>query len=353
MSALDSVSSPYVEAIRASGLSIYDLLSKDSPLFIPTKDLEQILDAGLRGFSTAGMPLRTRSKVVKTEVCKVLGYPLPKSFRKCKPHARCPGQNFDTYVQASNNLQIWNEELKPRRRYVLISVGDDGCVNKVKVVTGAMLAKLDTTGTLTQKYQARFTPGERALELVSQADTKHLAPMIGLNESKPNRKPTDDPEYGALQPIRHVFVCLSTLVGISFPNAGHDQERNRGAELHRLVCKSLGYQSYADDGQFPDVMNQLLEVKLQTSPTIDLGLVEPVSTEPLDLDTAPEGTVRHCDVRYAIFGGELDGDQVKLARLVLTTGEDFFTRFPRFEGRVLNKKIQIPLPRGFFGKTKS
>ena len=100
-------------------------------------------------------------------------------------------------------------------------------------------------------------------------------------------------------------------------------------------------------------MNQLLEVKLQTSPTIHLGLVEPVSTEPLDLDGAPEGTVRHCDVRYAIFGGELDGDHVKLTRLVLTTGEDFFTRFPRFEGRVLNKKIQIPLPRGFFGKTKS
>jgi hypothetical protein len=159
--------SGYAEAIRQSGLSIYDLLSKDSPLFIPTKDLERILDVGLRGFPTAGMPLRTRSKVVKSEVCKVLGYPLPKSFRKCKPHARFPGQNFDTYVQASDNLQIWNEELRPRRRYVLIAVGDDGCVNRVKVVTGAMLAKLDTTGTLTQKYQARLVPGTSSHELIS------------------------------------------------------------------------------------------------------------------------------------------------------------------------------------------
>lgn len=133
MSALDSVSSSYVEAIRASGLSIFDLLTKDSPLFVPTRDLEKILDVGLRGFSTAGMPLRTRSKVVKSEVCKVLGYPVPKSFRKCKPHARFPGQNFDMYVQASNNLQIWNEELKPRRRYVLVAVGDNGCVSMVKV----------------------------------------------------------------------------------------------------------------------------------------------------------------------------------------------------------------------------
>lgn len=96
----------YVDAIRASGLTIYDLLPKDSPLLIPSRILEAILDGKLRGFSTAGLALRTRSKVVKAEVCKALGYPVPTSFRKCKPHARFAAQNFDTYVQASNNLQI-------------------------------------------------------------------------------------------------------------------------------------------------------------------------------------------------------------------------------------------------------
>lgn len=338
-----------VQAIRESGLSIFDLLPKDSPLYLPTKELESLLDDGLRGFNTAGMPLRTRSKVVKSEVCKVLGYPVPKSFRKCKPHARFPGQNFDTYVQASDNLQIWNEELKPRRRYVLIAVGENGLVCRVKVVTGAMLAKLDTTGTLTQKYQARFIPGTQATELVSSTDSTHLLPLLGVFS---NREPTDDPERGAVLPIQSVFARLSAIVGSSFANAGHDQERNRGAELHRLVCKALGYASYAEDGQFPDVRNQLLEVKLQTSPTIDLGLVEPSSTEPLNLDKLPEGTVRHCDVRYAIFGALMKDGQVMINSLVLTTGEAFFSRFQRFEGKVLNKKIQIPLPPGFFGETK-
>lgn len=342
----------YVEAIRASGLSIFDLLPKESPLYIPTKELERLLDDGLRRFSTAGMPLRTRSKVVKSEVCRVLGYPVPKSFRKCKPHARFPGQNFDTYVQASDNLQIWNEELKPRRRYVLISVGEDGLVDKVKVVTGAMLAKLDTTGTLTQKYQARFSAATEALELVSSTDTNQLQLLIGSGAGISSSQPTNDPEKGSVLPIRTVFEKLRALVGTSFANAGSDQERNRGAELHRLVCKVLGYQSYADDGQFPDVRHQLLEVKLQTSPTIDLGLVEPSSTEPLDLNNLPEGTVRHCDVRYAILGAVVKDCQVMLTSLVMTSGEDFFSRFPRFEGKVLNKKIQIPLPRGFFGKAK-
>lgn len=339
----------HVQAIRESGLSIFDLLPKDSPLYVPTKELEKLLDAGLHGFNTAGLPLRTRSKVVKSEVCKVLGYPVPKSFRKCKPHARFPGQNFDTYVQASDNLQIWNEELKPQRRYVLIAVNESGLVSRVKVVTGAMLAKLDTTGTLTQKYQARFIPGKQAAELVSNTDSEHLKPLLGTFS---NREPTADPERGAVLPIRSLFERLTSLVGSSFANAGHDQERNRGAELHRQICKALGFASYADDGQFPDVRNQLLEVKLQTSPTIDLGLVEPASTESLDLNDLPEGTVRHCDVRYAIFGASAKDDQVVINSLVLTTGEAFFSRFPRFEGKVLNKKIQIPLPRGFFGKTK-
>jgi hypothetical protein len=352
MSANDGNIAKHVEAILASGLSIFDLLAKDSLLHIPTKELERILDAGLRGFSTAGMPLRTRSKVVKSEVCRILGYPIPKSFRKCKPHARFPGQNFDTYVQASNNLQVWNEELQPRRRYVLVAVGKDGCVTRVKVITGAMLAKLDTTGTLTQKYQARFVPGEIPVELISTMDTEHLMPLIGSAACTPQGKPTDDPVRGLVMPIQSVFHHMKSLVGCSFANAGFDQERNRGAELHRLVCRALGYQSYADDGQFPDVCNQLLEVKLQTSPTIDLGLVEPASKEPLDLNDFPEGTVRHCDVRYAVFGAEHVGDHVKLTRLVLTTGEMFFSRFPRFEGRVLNKKMQIPLPQGFFGKAK-
>ena len=343
----------YVEGIRSSGLTIYDLLDKNSPLYIPTLQLESILDAGLHGFSLAGLPLRTRSKVAKGRVCEILGYPAPKSFKKCKPHARFPGQNFDTYVQAANNLQVWNAELQPRRRYVLIRQDGEGLIQRVKVVTGLALAKLDTTGTLTQKYQARFSAGANATDLFSPVDTSQVTPLLMQGAcSKMEAEPTDAATVGELKPIAEIFRELSPLVGNVFPDAGHDQERNRGAALHRLVCTSLGYQSYADDGQFPDIRHQLLEVKLQTGPTIDLGLVQPVSTEPLDLDGLPEGAVRHCDVRYAIFGACTDGHSVTLKNLVLATGEGFFSRFPQFGGRVLNKKLQIPLPRDFFGKPK-
>jgi len=58
--------------------------------------------------------------------------------------------------------------------------------------------------------------------------------------------------------------------------------------------------------------------------------------------------IRHCDVRYALFYGNVDGAIVTLTHFFLTTGEQFFTRFPQFGGKVLNKKLQIPLPTGFF-----
>ncbi len=90
--------SRYVSALRQSGRSIYDpILVGDPTLWIPTPELQALLDQGLRGISLAGLPLRTRSKVVKERICDVLGYPRPKSFQKVQP--RFPGQMFDTYVQ--------------------------------------------------------------------------------------------------------------------------------------------------------------------------------------------------------------------------------------------------------------
>jgi hypothetical protein len=122
------------QAIASSGLTIYDSIEVGHPeLWIPAPELETLLDQKLRGVCLAGLALRTRSKVVKEHVCRALGYPVPDSFKKTQP--RFPGQNFDTYTQKANNLQVWNEDLAPTRRYVLIRVGEDGSITKVKVVT--------------------------------------------------------------------------------------------------------------------------------------------------------------------------------------------------------------------------
>ena len=348
MSAQPSNPQRFVTAIKVSGLTIYDSITIGDPeLWIPSPELEALLDAGLRGVSLAGLPLRTRSKVVKRRVCESLGYPVPRSFRKTQP--RFPGQLLDTYAQKSNNLQVWNEELAPTRRYAIIRVSAEDVIERVRVVTGATLSALDTTGTLTQKYQARCVPGASKTELVTDTDTDLLRPLTSAAVNlRTSATPVDHPAANELLPIAEVFKRLTPLVDTRFDDSGHDQERNRGASLHRLVCQALGYAGYQDDGQFPDVRHQLLEVKLQTSPTIDLGLVCPDSSDPLDVPQVGGRIIRHRDVRYAIFYATTDGRRVTLTHIFLTTGEAFFTRFPKFGGRVINKKLQIPLPRDFF-----
>ncbi len=118
---------PYAANIRQSGLTIYNPIEIGDPsLWIPTHDLESLHNEGLRGISLAGLPLRTRSKVAKEHVCRVIGYPMPRAFLKTQP--RFLAQRFDTYVQKSNNLQVWNEELSPVRRYVLIRLSPEDAV---------------------------------------------------------------------------------------------------------------------------------------------------------------------------------------------------------------------------------
>lgn len=338
----------YKTAITSSGINIYTPIEVgDVNYWIPTLQLEALLNDGLRGRSLLGLALRTRSKVVKSAVCEALGYPVPSAFEKTQP--RFLGQQLDIYSQKSSNLQIWNEELSPSRRYAIIEVTADDTIGRVKVVNGQELAMLDTTGTITTKYQAGLDIGPLSHELISQQDTAAMLPHVRAGATF-NRatSPIQEPESGALLPVHEVFERLAGLVGQSFADPGMDQERNRGAALHRLVCASLGYDRYEDRGQFPDIRHQLLEVKLQTSRTIDLGLVSPNSVDLVDVSQIGSLHPRHCDTRYAMFFAVTNGVTVTLSHLFVTTGADFFTRFRRFEGRVTNGKIQIPLPRDFF-----
>lgn len=340
--------SVYASNIARSGISIYDPIRiGDLSLWIPTNDLEVLLTASLKGVSLKGLPLRTRSKVIKSKVCEAMGYPVPSSFKKTQP--RFPGQNLDIYTQKSRNLQIWNEEISPSRRYAIIAVDENDVVTTVKVVSGDALAKLDTTGTLTQKYQAGVNLiGNEGAHLLSSHDTLNLQTVTNSNGNIPLLNPADDPDEDSLLPIAEIFSKLHGLIGVTFSDIGSDQERNRGAILHEYVSRALGYTEHRDDGQFPDVRHQLLEVKLQTSPTIDLGLVTPSSEELLDTQELGSVQARHCDVRYAIFGAKLTEGKVAITHFFLVTGEDFFEHFRQFEGKVLNKKLQIPLPTSFF-----
>ena len=167
----------FKKTIQASGYDIYSEIEVGhADLWIPTLQLEILLNNELVGLNLDGLALRTRSKVVKQSVCSALGYPIPKSFKKTQP--RFFGQQLDVYTQKSRNLQIWNEELSPTRRYALIQISEDAIVTRVRVVNGQELATLDTTGTITKKYQAGLVVTDKTHDLISERDTLELLPFV-------------------------------------------------------------------------------------------------------------------------------------------------------------------------------
>lgn len=335
----------YQENIINSGKTIYDTeMVSNMPLFIPLDILETMLNNGLVGLSLAGLPLRTRSKFVKSLICKALGYPVPDAFRKTKPDF--PAQNFDVYTQKSHNVQIWNEAVDPKRRYAFIQVDEANKILKVKVIIGEQFAKLDRTGTLTTKYQAMMPNTDRGI-LFSTIDTFSVQDWCGKEMvDLSNINPTNAPKKGSLLSVKKVYDLLKSLEGVSIPRLDALQERNRGALLHKMICERLGYKIFADTGTYPDILNQLIEIKFQTSPTIDLGLHSPDDNKVIFSSGTKQFFSK--DIRYAIIGGYVQDRSILITRIYMVTGEDFTKHFHLFGGKVQNAKLQIPLPQDFF-----
>lgn len=222
----------FVLAIQASGKSIYDPIAIGTPgLWLPGEVLEALLEQGLRGVSLSGLPLRTRSKVVKAKVCEVLGYPIPKAFKRTRP--KFPGQDFDVFTQKSNNLQVWNEEIALSRRYAIIRISDADVITSVRVVDGQALARLDTTGAITTKYQARVDTGSATHVLTTPLDTEALRPHLGAGPIGAHVNPSDAPRSGELLPLATLFSSLSKLVGESFDDPGHRSGAQPGCGVAR------------------------------------------------------------------------------------------------------------------------
>lgn len=333
------------EEIRTERPSIYDEPATESTgLFYTPHELACILRAELLGRNDlADLAVRTRSKVAKTIVCDALGYNSPAIFRKVNPRLR--HANIDVYSQQSNNLQIWNQEVDSARRYVILILKNDAIVD-IKVIAGADLAQYDTTGTLTSKFQANRIKEGSGSALVSPLDTVEfvyaLSPTSVLHGEI---SPTSPPSRGQVLDIKTAYSRLLPLVGETFSDPGLAQERNRGTVVHRSACMLLGLSHFADNGQFPDILSQALEIKLQLARTVDLGLELPESRTPV---ASTNGVLAVADIRYAIFYGERSGSSFKITELVVVTGQDFFKEFRQFMGNVSNSKLQLRLPSEWF-----
>lgn len=317
----------------------------DSEFFYEPDGLEEILRYELVGRTDlADLPIRTRAKVAKSLVCEALGYRAPSSFPKVAGGPRLPHPAVDVYAQQSSNMQIWNQEVDAERRYVILILNAHRIVD-VRVIAGADLAQYDKTGKLTSKYQASRIEEAAGSVLVSTGDTLALEGRLEPGVRAGVLSPVTQPARGGFLSVSEVYRRLLPMVGESYADPGIVQERNRGTVVHREVCERLGAVGFADNGQFPDVLSQLVEVKLQLSRTVDLGLELPGSDAPL---ASTNGLFSVRDVRYAVFYASRENGHFTIESLVVTTGADFFKEYRQFGGLTSNAKLQLRLPGEWF-----
>ncbi|NOX34754.1 MAG: nuclease, partial [Deltaproteobacteria bacterium] len=70
-------------------------------------------------------------------------------------------------------------------------------------------------------------------------------------------------------------IVLDKIIGLPIEPAA---TKNRGQLLEEIFASAIGYNINDDEllaGGYPDIKNQALEVKIQDSPTVDLGKYSP------------------------------------------------------------------------------
>ncbi|MBF6615440.1 MAG: nuclease [Candidimonas sp.] len=215
---------------------------------------------------------------------------------------------LDTYIVttgASYNLQVWNRNpniesvqvqyddgsklLANEVRFVLVKIDpDQNVVSGVLVLTpDYIVGRYGKFGKPTVKSQMIIS--SRARQTVFSQPNSILfyddEIQIGSPDNQKNLAQFNihqDPSPDSLLPLSTIReIVMDKLIGQHIPPAS---TKTRGQTLEGMVARALGYNVSQGDllaGGLPDIKNQALEVKLQDSPTVDLGLYSPEFEDPI------------------------------------------------------------------------
>lgn len=228
---------------------------------------------------------------------------------------------IDTYLVTSGNtynLQVWNRQPNSGSALVRYTNGEVITCQDIRFV----LVKVDMENEfiesiiiLTPEYiEKRFGPfGVPTIKqqlLISETKRKEIVdspthfflgddtPRIKKLEAKnviPTKASHEAPDAGEIMPINEIYQKIASNI-IGYHLAPSDT-KTRGQSLERLVIDLLGYTTNSKlVGGYPDIPNQVLEVKVQDKQTIDLGKYSPQVKEAIPdlLSLSSE------DVRYLI-----------------------------------------------------
>lgn len=277
---------------------------------------------------------------------------------------------IDTYIVTSGssyNLQVWNrnpavdtllisyesgENLKCTDvKFVFVKINmDDNTISSILILTPAYIeSKFGKFGKPTIKQQLLISSKTRKNiinskdKIVFYQDSKKLSISVCDDYAKPIADMTEEPKVGDLFSINLLKERVAEkLIGFKLPAAA---TKNRGQALEKKVLELLGYDVKDSDllcGDFPDIRNQLLEVKVQDSPTVDLGKFSPETEELVSKDAK----FTTFDVRYLIALTNPKTEEIE--GIILSPGEKLGELFSYVSAE--SYKCQRSIPMSFFDK---
>lgn len=237
---------------------------------------------------------------------------------------------IDTYIVTtgnSYNLQVWNRNpnsasvqvdlkngetlLASDVRFVLGKIGMNNCIESIIVMTPDYIeSRFGKFGKPTVKQQLLISDKKRE-------DIINDGGMVIVDSNLPQELLAHDETISEEvsikdEPDRVLSIEIinkritDKLVGEKLDVSLSTKQR--GQQLERMVAYQLGYTGVQDnlEGGFPDIKNQMLEVKVQDSPTIDLGRYSPQFEEQISGNFTTR-TIRYLIALTNSMNGAIDG----------------------------------------------
>jgi len=305
-------------------------------------------------------PLPETAEKEQYEVVPPKGKGIPKITREF----------LDTYIVTSGksyNLQVWNripasqsllikyesgESLKCSDvRFVLVRIDViKNVIASVIILTPDYIEKkFGKFGKPTIKHQLLISNKVRKAiydsseKILFFSDSKKLTYFIRHDYSSPKSGMISEPDIKNLFSITLIKkIVAEKLIGLKLDAAA---TKNRGQALEKKVLELLGYETKENEllyGSFPDIRNQLLEVKVQDTQTVDLGRFSPEKEEIV----IAESNLTTFDVRYLIA---LTNPKTEIIEgIILSPGEKLGELFSYVSDE--SYKCQRSIPMSFFEK---
>lgn len=319
---------------------------------------------------------RTDGANLRKLVARTLGqHPLirpcdPKNYKIVPPRAkglpRILLEFIDTYIVTTGdtyNLQVWNRNpaadsiqieydvaeplLASEVRFVLVRVDTrKHLIRSILVLTpDYIVERFGVFGKPTIKHQMMITPKtrreicEKSPPIVFHPDCNEIQSITTRSANFTKSRIQDAPELRRILSLDKIRDAIAQqLLGTRL---GAAATKNRGQALEMRVAALLGYpKRELLLGGYPDIRHQALEVKVQDSPTVDLGKFSPQFEE----DAPGCKPFKTTSIRYLV--ALTDSATEKVCGLVICPGALLGKYFTYVSGTSF--KCQRTIPMRFF-----